>query len=169
LATYTVHEPPSPAADRIDRADELTFVRDGFSWPTALFPPLGFASVGLWPWVIGYFLVVGALAGMLAALGMGPMWISLLATALNIYLAFEVSTIQRWTLDRRGWKTVGTVNGKTLDECERRFMESWLPEQPPIVASSRDDQTTAFGSGGSRGANPIAELMARFKPSAFRN
>ena len=29
MAAFTVHEPPSPAIDRVDRADELVFVRDG--------------------------------------------------------------------------------------------------------------------------------------------
>lgn len=47
MVTYTVHEPPHPSADRVDRADELRFIKDGFSWLTALVPPLGLAAKGL--------------------------------------------------------------------------------------------------------------------------
>ena len=39
MLTFTVHEPPNPPADRIERADKLVFVKDGFSWMAALFAP----------------------------------------------------------------------------------------------------------------------------------
>ena len=30
MRTYTVHEQPNPPADRIDRAEKLVFIKDGF-------------------------------------------------------------------------------------------------------------------------------------------
>jgi hypothetical protein len=37
---------------------------------------------------------------------------------------------------------VGVVNGKSIAECERRFFEGWLPEQP-VIASDRSGGTSS--------------------------
>lgn len=134
MMTFTVHEPPAPDSDRVDRADKLEFVKDGFSWLTAISPPLGFIAKSLWIAAFAYIVLVSAVAWLLAKLGVGQSWIGLVMLALNVYLGFEISTLKRWSLDRAGWKTVGVVMGRSLPECERRFFEGWLPEQPVIAA-----------------------------------
>ncbi len=164
--TFTVHEASAPPADRVDRADALEFVKDGFSWLTAIFPPLGFAGQSLWLPLTAYAVGVSALVAGLGAVALDPAWISLIVTALNIYLGFELSTIKRWSLDQDGWRMLGTVTGKNLDECERRFMESWLPSQPTMTTSrdgaagampsSSTGFNTGFGSGS--GSDPRHHL-----------
>lgn len=133
MVTYTVHEPPEPSADRIDRGAELRFVKDGFSWVTALFPPFGLAMSQLWLPLVAYLVFTGVGTVALAAMGVSENWISLVVMAVNILLGFEHSTLQRWTLDKAGFRMLGTVTGKTLDECERRFLEGWLPAQPMVT------------------------------------
>ena len=135
VVTYTVHEPPNAAADRVDRASDLLFVKDGFHWLTALCPPLGFISKQLWLELLGYVLIVGAVVGLLSWAGLNPSWIALLVAALNFYLGFEISSFERNNLDRNGWLTIGSVTGRNLSECERRFFETWLPDQPIITAA----------------------------------
>ncbi|MEQ1715413.1 MAG: DUF2628 domain-containing protein [Hyphomicrobium sp.] len=132
--TYTIHEPPHPAADRVDRADDLRFIKDGFSWVTALCPPLGFAMKGLWLGLAGYLAAVGVLSALLTALGTDPGWIALIVLAVSLYLGFEISTFERFMLDRAGWNPLATVTGRNIGDCERRFFESWLPDQPIITA-----------------------------------
>jgi hypothetical protein len=134
VVTYTVHEPPSPEADRIDRGVELEFVKDGFSWLTAICPPLGFIANGLWLFAVAYLVAATALAWGLAALKVDAQWISLLFIMLGIYLGFEISTLKRWMLEQTGWQTLGVVTGRSIEDCERRFFESWLPAQPIITA-----------------------------------
>ena len=141
MPTYTVHEPPEPDADRIDRASELKFVKDGFAWLTALFPPFGFALSQMWLPLLAYAVSVGALGSALARLGVNESWLTLMLLAFNIYLGFEHSTVQRWMLDRDGWPMLGSVTGKTLAECERRFFETWLPSQPLIRAGTGKTRT----------------------------
>lgn len=143
MATYTVHEPPHPSADRVDRADELRFIKDGFSWLCALAPPLGLAAKGLWIALAAFIAVVCAASALLSAIGLDPSWIALLVSGLGIYLGFETSTLERAMLDRAGWRMVGTVSGRNIDECERRFFESWLPDQPMITVSRSAASTTS--------------------------
>jgi hypothetical protein len=133
VVTYTVHEPPVPESDRIDRGTELEFVKDGFSWLTAICPPVGFLANGLWLMAVAYLAAAGALGWALTTLKVGPQWTGLLFLVIDIYLGLEVSTLKRWMLEQTGWETLGVVNGKSIDECERRFFESWLPVQPIIA------------------------------------
>lgn len=151
MATYTVHEPPVSDSDRVDRAVELAFVKDGFSWLTAIFPPLGFLANGLWLMAIAYLAGTGLLGYVLAQLKVGPDWIGLIIFLLNIYLGFEISTLRRWMLDQKGWRILGVVNGRSIVECERRFFESWLPDQPVIQSDSPNGSgKPGAASGGSR-------------------
>ncbi|MBS0234393.1 MAG: DUF2628 domain-containing protein [Proteobacteria bacterium] len=156
MTTYTVHEPPEADSDRVDRGVELEFVKDGFSWLTAICPPLGFLANGIWLMAIAYLAAAGFLGYVLNAAKVDQGWISLIFLAINIYLGFEVSTLKRWMLDQRGWQMVGVVNGKSEAECERRFFETWLPEQPVIASDAatgvptitmRGSRFWPFGSG----------------------
>ncbi|HML30995.1 MAG TPA: DUF2628 domain-containing protein [Hyphomicrobium sp.] len=146
MSTYTVHEPPASDADRIDRAVELEFVKDGFSWLTAICPPVGFLANGLWLMAIAYLAGASLLGYVLNALKFDSGWISLIFLVINVYLGFEASSLKRWMLDQRGWQMLGVVNGKTIAECERRFFESWLPEQPVIASDTAGGASRGHGS-----------------------
>lgn len=139
MQTYTVHEQPLPQADRADRAEDLRFVKDGFSWLTLIFPPLGFIRAQLWLELGAYLVAMTGLMMIFNAIGLGPAWSGLVMMAINAFLAFEMSSLQRAAYERRGWTMAGTVSGASLDECERRFFENWLPDQPMIRAI--DDAT----------------------------
>lgn len=135
MKTFTVHEPPSPSTDRIEHADQLEFVKDGFSRLTAIFPPLGFAANGLWLAIAGYVAAVLLLVGLGKLIGASDDVVGPFLLALHIYLGLELHTIKSWWLDRNGWRTLGSVSGKDLEECERRFFENWTPDQPAAPSS----------------------------------
>jgi hypothetical protein len=136
VVTYTVHEPPDPGSDRVDRGVELEFVKDGFSWLTAICPPIGFLANGLWLFALAYLVGAGALGWALNALKLGPQMTGVVFLIINIYLGFEISTLKRWMLEQTGWQALGVVTGKSIAECERRFFESWLPAQPIIAGET---------------------------------
>lgn len=136
MVTFTVHEPPIPAADRVDRADELRFIKDGFSWTTFFLPPLGLALKKLWLPLIVYLAALTTLLAALSWIGASENWLWAVVFASSLFLGFEVSTIQRFMLDHAGWHMLGTVTGRNIADCERRFFETWLPGQP-IIATQK--------------------------------
>jgi hypothetical protein len=136
MLTYTVHEPPDPPADRIDRAESLVFVKDGFAWLALLFAPLWLIAHRLWWALAGYVLLAVALQLAARAAPLDPGWAGLAGFAVNLLLAFEADTLRRWSLERRGWRSIGTVTGRTTAECERRFFEAWLPGQPILATGA---------------------------------
>jgi Protein of unknown function (DUF2628) len=130
LQSYTVHESNPPHVDRVDRADALVFVKDGFLFQAALFAPLWLASKQLWLALLGYISVVVALAALWSAFGWQPATFALAIVALHVIIGFESDTLQRLHLDRNGWQMLGAVTGKDALDCERRFFDVWLPGQP---------------------------------------
>jgi len=133
MLTFTVHEPPHPPADSIDRAESLVFVKDGFSWAAALFSPIWMLVYRLWWPLLGYVVLSGLFELVRWGTSVGPEWITLAAIALHLLIGLEADTLRRWMLDRNGWRTLGSVSGRNAAECERRFFELWLPGLPVIA------------------------------------
>ena len=145
MRTYTIHERPDPAADRIDRAEALVFVKDGFSWAAALFAPLWLIVHRLWWPLLGYVVVSGAFQLPQLFLTVDQRWLGLATVALHVLIGFEADSLRRWGLERRGWHSVGTVSGKTAAECERRFFDTWLPAQPILATGAQSPPPTGGG------------------------
>jgi hypothetical protein len=82
---------------------------------------------------VAYILAMGTIEGIRLLDVAPPAWPSLLSLALHILVGFEADTLRRWSLDRRGWTMLGSVSGKNAAECERRFFNQWLPDQPVIT------------------------------------
>jgi hypothetical protein len=132
LRVYTVHEPADPPADRIDRAEALRFVRDGFSWAAALFAPLWMIVRGLWLALVIYLVGIGALGLLAFATGLSDEISTVVFLAVHVLIGFEADEIERWTLARNGWQTIGSITGESALDCERRFLDTWLPDQPML-------------------------------------
>jgi hypothetical protein len=129
LVEYTVYEPRIPAADPVDRAEQLVFVKDGFHWWAAIFPALWLIVKGLWLELLVCLAVVAALTSGLEALGVNGSVGGTLLRIAQVVFGFEAGTIQSAALERRGGHRVGYVDGRNLADSERRFFADWLPSQ----------------------------------------
>lgn len=133
VTAYTVHESPTPPTDRMDRAEALRFIKDGFSFPAALAGPVWLATHKL-------FQALGLYLAGVAMLGVCYMWLGLPAhvagimlVAMHVLIGFEADTIERADLERQGWADLGAVTGASALECQRRFFDQWLPAQPVLA------------------------------------
>ena len=135
MRTFTVHEPPEPHGDRLERAEALVFVPEGFSWGAALLTPFWLLAHGLWLGLLAYigaFVVLGLL---MTTLGLPSQLGGWLLVGLHVLFGFEADTLRRWSLERQGFRTIATVNGRSVDDCERRFFDAWLDDQPYVMPS----------------------------------
>lgn len=129
MIAFTVHEPPNPPSDRAEHAEALEFVRDGFSTIALAFAPLWLAAHRLWLGLAGYAALAGLLVGGLHLAGVPALYQRLALGLVHLLVALEGDSIRRWTLDRAGWRMIGSATGHTADDAERRFLDAWLPEQ----------------------------------------
>ncbi|NJO38835.1 MAG: hypothetical protein HC871_16045 [Rhizobiales bacterium] len=73
---------------------------------------------------------------------------------LNLIFAFEARDIYRASLERRDYVLKGVVSGRSLDECERRFLAEWLP----VAIRERDRMVFAWAR---REGLPLAWTLAQ--------
>ena len=137
MDVYPVHEPPRRNGDALAHTERLAFVRDGFSWPAFLFAPLWMLRYRLWLALIVYLIIVFALGASTRVLGDGD-WLLATSLLVSLLVGFESSSLRRYGLARRGWKTLGIVVGDDLEAAERRFFDAWaagsVPRPPPSPA-----------------------------------
>lgn len=136
MTVFSVHEPPSAPADRIDRAEALLFLKDGFTWAAFLFGPFWFLVNRLWLATVGYVAIAVAVYAVLATFGLADALFGLMLLAMNIIVGFEAHWLKTSKLNDAGWVTLGFVSGRGLDDCERRFFEDWLPNEPMLRSES---------------------------------
>lgn len=133
---FTVHEAPDPPAARDDRAEQLVFVKDGFSLFAALIPPVWMIANRLWLVLLCYIAVIGSVIAGFGLLGIADYWLGYASLAISLIIGFEADSLMRWTLDRRAYRQIASVTGATDEECERRFFSEWLPNVPDVSPSS---------------------------------
>jgi hypothetical protein len=140
MTIFTVHAPGKADGAAVDPA-ELVFVKDGFSWPALFIPPVWLVWHRQWLtlliWVVAV-IVLSILSGLAG---------SDASTAVMILFAFwfalEANGLRRWTLERRGYVLVGVVEGRRLEDAERRYFgaaeladpaDATPPAPPPRAA-----------------------------------
>lgn len=106
MRVWTVHQRP-PMAGKPART---VMVREGFSWLAALFPLIWFLAKRLWLVAALYF-ALATLIGFVLPSTVAP-WAMM---ALQILSGFEARNLQRWSLERQGFRLMGVVQGRNED------------------------------------------------------
>ena len=124
MSVYTVHEPPLKASEPVD-PDRYVFVRDGFHFWAFALAPLWLLLHRLWLALLLYVVGYGVLSfGLVfARVSLGSQLI--VGLLIGLLMGFEASSIWRWTLNRRGWATLGFVVAENAETAERRFFAEW--------------------------------------------
>ena len=150
MPTYTVHAPSSWTNDSSRAPERFVFVRDGFHFWAFVLAPLWLLLHRFWIALFIYIIGYGALSVGLAVARL-PLSVQLLVTLLiALLIGFEASSIWRWTLNRRGWATLGFVIGENAETAERRFFAEWQKRAvdiPSAPASTEPKYSTPVRRG----------------------
>ena len=104
-------------------ADNMVFVKDGFSFPALIIPELWLIWQRMWiPYLgyLGYRIIVS-----LIALALGNVASSLTLFVMAFLFALEANNLRRWSLGRKGWRIVGEAVGRNRNEAEFQFFRDW--------------------------------------------
>src|SRR5262245_38903143 len=144
MPTYTVHAPELPRTiDASRAAEQFVFVRDGFHFWAFVLPPLWLLLHRLWLalliYVVGYGVLIIGLVVVRASSN-----IQLIVTLIvALLIGFEASSIWRWSLARRRWRTLGLVVAEDAETAERRFFAEWQKRAADPPASPATEQKSA--------------------------
>lgn len=125
MPVFTVHAPVRAGAVDTAATDRFVFVRDGFHLWAALFGALWFAVHRLWLALLGYLVIVLALAFGLWALKVGSDVRTMVMLLVALLTGFEASSLWRWTLSRGKWRQLDMVVADSRETAERRFFDRW--------------------------------------------
>lgn len=156
MAVYVVMEPPGRGHD----ADATTFVRDGFSWPAFLVPPLWLLWHRMWVEAALTVVVIGAFLALGGSAGLQPA-VSLLTLFVMLYIGLEGQALRVSSLSRRGFRQWGVVVADNLDDAETRYAVEASAHQPqPTSPEPRPVSAVPLvarpASGGSIGLVPFS-------------
>ncbi len=148
MIVYTVHEPGIPVKSLEERADETVFVEEGFTWWGFWFAPAWLLFNALWFELLGALLLAAGTGAVLTQLGLNDQAPGTAYFLLMLIVGFEGNGLRRWRLERKGYVYLASVAGRSLEECERRFFDAWLPS----VAPRHPNPEPQPGGGAVRGA-----------------
>jgi len=137
MPTYTVHAPSSLMSDAASSPERFMFVRDGFHFWAFVLAPLWLLLHRLWLALLIYVVGYGALSFGFAFARVSSSTQLIVGLLIALLMGFEASSIWRWTLNRRGWATLGFVVAEDDETAERRFFAEWqkraadAPSIPP--------------------------------------
>ena len=129
MAAYSVFAPPLPH-DSVDAGERFKFVRDGFSWPAFILGPVWMLFHRLVLVLIVWLAIVFALGVAMRLLGVPSGTASVVFLLLALLIGLEASSLQSWTLHRRGWREIGVVVADELEAAERRFFDELRDRDP---------------------------------------
>ena len=152
MLTFTVHEPPNPPADRVDRAESLVFIKDGFSLGRRLVradladrPPAVVAAARLRRAerrLRGHQAPVRHRCALDRASPCSPSTCS---------IGFEADTLRRWALERRGWRMLGYGDRQDRRRVRAALLRDVAAEPADHCARARSRGRPAAAGGASAG------------------
>jgi hypothetical protein len=125
MPTFTVHEPPPRKTESVSGPERFVFVRDGFYFWAFVLAPLWLLVHRLWLALLGYLVFSFAFGVTLYLIGAPSTVKALAGLLIALLVGFEAASLWRWTLARRGWKTLGFVVGEDVEIAEQRFFAQW--------------------------------------------
>ncbi|HFB2048754.1 MAG: DUF2628 domain-containing protein [Hyphomicrobiaceae bacterium] len=155
VEAYTIHERQDTVALKNERADELIFVKDGFSLLASVLPPIWMIANCVWLVLFAYVFIVLILTVFFSVFHIYNFWLVYIVCVLNLIIGFEADSIVRWTLDRKAWKQIAHVTGATREDCERRFFSFWLNSN--LEVKTKDSSTSKSHN---QSETPLVDTLA---------
>lgn len=103
---------------------DLALVKDGFSWPAAIFGFLWALVLGAWD-VALVLLALQIVAGLALPMLIGDgAALSVAQLGVSVLIGLVANELRRWSLDRHGMHEEAIVTAHDKEEAERRYLDA---------------------------------------------
>jgi hypothetical protein len=127
MRVYTVHIPPAS-----QRQPDPVLVKEGFSWPAFFFGPFWALAHRMWLVAIALLALDLVSSGLMDAAHLSPPIQAVLSLAIAVLIGAHANDWRRWSLDRRGFREVGVVAARNVDEALERYFDSSSTRAAPL-------------------------------------
>ncbi len=125
----------------LDPDRDIVLVKEGFSWPAALFAPLWALWRGLWASAVVILLSIGGVIALTTGLGMGSITAGWVLIGFMVVTGFLANDLCRGSLARRGFVLLDIVAAPNRDGAEHRFFD-----RNPAIATDVANEVGAVGT-----------------------
>lgn len=161
MPTFTVHQPRPRKSETESAPERFVFVRDGFHFWAFVVAPLWLLVHRLWLALFGYVVVTFVFNMALHWFGVPPTVKFIVSLLIALLVGFEAATLWRWTLTRRGWKSLGHVVAQDAELAERRFFTEWTGDAD-APAADLPPATPQYSTAVRRGAPKPSDIIGLF-------
>lgn len=137
MTAYAIYEPPEAARDLAESADQLVFVKEGFSWPALFVPMLWLIYQRMWIELMLLVLLLVLVGWIFGTGDSNAMLLRIVNIGIVVMFAFEANDLLGAALERRGYRYAGVALGPDRQSAELSFFRSWLPEQDRVEPTPR--------------------------------
>ncbi len=130
MTVFTVHISDSAAKP------DLVLIKDGFSWPAAVFGFLWALAVGAWALALALFVVQVAVSALLPLVIENTEALGVAQLGSAVVIGLVANEARRWFLGFGGLREAGVVTGADKDQAEQRFLDA----HPDVTARLLGDQ-----------------------------
>ena len=132
MSTYIVMAPPEfgDLAGDPRESDRLLFVPDRFSVLAFLFSIIWMLVHRMWLVLLGYLALTLAIE--LLSIAVSGEAAGIAALTISLLFGFEAQALRRWSLERKGWRVIGIVDGINPAEAELRFLNKEASLLEPV-------------------------------------
>ncbi len=121
MTTFVIMALPANARTS-EGSEELKFIPDRFSILAFVFSLVWILYHRMWLVLLGYLATL--LAVEVAAISVSEDAALIGMLAVSVVFGFEAQALRRWSLERKGWQTVGIAEGFDVEEAELRYAAS---------------------------------------------
>ena len=118
MSTFTVHVRDTGTQPT------LAVVKDGFSWPAAVFGFIWALVVGAWEVALLLFGIQVAVGVVLELLISDPSAQAVVQIGMAVVIGLIANELRRWHLEKRGLYEDAVVTANNKEEAERRYLDA---------------------------------------------
>jgi hypothetical protein len=133
---FLVFEPKTGRSRTLAEADQVTFLREKFSWPALFFGPLWMIWHRLWLAFALWLVASIAIATGIVALGLSESVVPVALLVSSLIAAFEATGLRRRKLLRQGLREAAVVIAEDREAAERRFFAQWVQAEPAATPTN---------------------------------
>ncbi len=128
MRIYTVHE---MSGGPIGAADAAVPVKEGFSWPAAIFSVLWALWHRLWLAALIFFLANSILSWLLTDFGADGLAKGAVSIAVALIIGWTANDFRRRKLEKKGYRERGVVIAGDRETALQRYFETRAPSAGP--------------------------------------
>ena len=102
----------------------MVLVKDGFSWPAAVFGFVWAFFVGAWELGFALLLVQGVVGVLIGLISADPAAQAVMQGGLAVIIGMSANELRRMSLEWRGMYEAGSVVGHDVESAERRYLDA---------------------------------------------